>query len=38
LVRRWSSRRSDRQIDDLVYDLYGLTAKERTLVESEVRR
>ncbi|MDO8613452.1 MAG: N-6 DNA methylase [Dehalococcoidia bacterium] len=29
---------TDRQIDDLVYDLYGLTAKERALVESEVRR
>jgi hypothetical protein len=28
---------TDRQIDDLVYDLYGLTAKERALVESEVR-
>jgi type I restriction-modification system DNA methylase subunit len=29
---------TDRQIDDLVYDLYGLTAKERALVEAEVRR
>ena len=29
---------TDRQIDDLVYDLYGLTVKERALVESEVRR
>lgn len=29
---------TDRQIDDLVYDLYGLTKKERTLIESEVRR
>jgi len=29
---------TDRQIDDLVYGLYGLTAKERALVESEVRR
>jgi len=29
---------TDRQIDDLVYDLYGLTAKERALIESEVRR
>lgn len=29
---------TDRNIDDLVYDLYGLTAKERALVESEVRR
>ncbi len=29
---------ADREIDDLVYDLYGLTKKERALVESEVRR
>ena len=29
---------TDRQIDGLVYDLYGLTAKERALVESEIRR
>ncbi len=29
---------TDREIDNLVYDLYGLTAKERALVESEVRR
>lgn len=29
---------TDRQIDDLVYDLYGLTASERALIESEVRR
>ncbi len=30
--------RTDREIDDLVYDLYGLTAQERDLIESEVRR
>jgi len=29
---------TDREIDNLVYDLYGLTAKERALVEAEVRR
>lgn len=29
---------TDRQIDDLVYDLYGLTSQERALIESEVRR
>jgi hypothetical protein len=25
---------ADREIDDLVYDLYGLTKKERALIES----
>jgi hypothetical protein len=30
--------RTDREIDDLVYDLYGLTAAERDLVEREVAR
>jgi type I restriction-modification system DNA methylase subunit len=30
--------RTDREIDDLVYDLYGLTAEERRMVEEEVRR
>ena len=29
---------ADRQIDDLVYDLYGLTAAERALVEAEIKR
>lgn len=29
---------ADREIDDLVYDLYGLTKKERALIESEIRR
>lgn len=29
---------TDREIDDLVYDLYGLTAAERALVESEIKR
>jgi len=29
---------TDHQIDDLVYDLYGLTTKERALVVSEIRR
>jgi hypothetical protein len=27
-----------RQIDGLVYDLYGLTANERALAEAEIRR
>jgi len=30
--------RTDREIDDLVYDLYGLTAAERALVEREITR
>ena len=30
--------RTDREIDDLVYDLYGLTAAERDLVEREMAR
>jgi len=30
--------RTDREIDDLVYDLYGLTAGERELVEREMAR
>jgi hypothetical protein len=30
--------RTDREIDELVYDLYGLTQEERRLVEEEVRR
>jgi hypothetical protein len=29
---------TDREIDDLVYDLYGLTAAERALVEAEIKR
>lgn len=29
---------TDREIDDLVYDLYGLSAKERALIEAEVKR
>ena len=29
-------RETDRAIDELVYDLYGLTAAERRLVEEEV--
>jgi len=29
---------TDREIDDLVYDLYGLTAEERALVEAEIKR
>lgn len=29
---------TDREIDNLVYDLYGLTAKERAVVEAEVQR
>jgi hypothetical protein len=29
---------TDREIDDLVYDLYGLTAKERALIEAEIHR
>jgi type I restriction-modification system DNA methylase subunit len=29
---------TDREIDDLVYDLYGLTTEERALIEAEVRR
>jgi len=29
---------TDREIDDLVYDLYGLTAEERALIEAEVKR
>ena len=28
---------TDREIDTLVYDLYGLTSKERALIEAEVR-
>lgn len=30
--------RTDREIDELVYDLYGLTAEERALIESEIKR
>jgi hypothetical protein len=30
--------RTDREIDDLVYDLYGLTAAERDLIEREMTR
>jgi len=30
--------RTDREIDELVYDLYGLTQEERRLVEGEMRR
>ncbi len=30
--------RTDREIDDLVYDLYGLTQEERAIVEDESRR
>ena len=29
---------TDREIDDLIYDLYGLTAAERALVEAEIKR
>ncbi len=29
---------TDREIDNLVYHLYGLTKKERALIESEIRR
>lgn len=35
LALREQIRAADRRIDDMVFDLYGLTAEERTLVLGE---